>query len=68
MITEKQLEIFGVFAEKPFASYTLKQIKELSKEKSNNALSIAMKRFKKAPFGRNFLKLMLNKPLILSEI
>ena len=23
---------------------------------------------KKAPFGRNFLKLMLNKPLILSEI
>lgn len=47
MITEKQLSIFQVFAEEPFAQYTLKQIKELSKEKSNNALTIAMKRFRK---------------------
>ena len=46
MITEKQLEIFQVFAKNPFAEYTLKQIKELSKEKSNNALSIAMKKFR----------------------
>ena len=47
MITEKQLKIFQVFAKNPFADYTLKQIKEFSKEKSNNALAIAMKRFKK---------------------
>lgn len=47
MITEKQLRIFQVFAKKPFAEYTLKQIKEISKEKSNNALAIAMRRFKK---------------------
>lgn len=47
MITEKQLKIFQVFAKNPFANYTLKQIKEFSKEKSNNALAIAMKRFKK---------------------
>lgn len=47
MITEKQLKTFEIFAKKPFAEYTLKQIKELSKEKSNNALSIAMKRFRK---------------------
>lgn len=46
MITKKQLKIFEVFAKKPFAEYTLKQIKELSKEKSNNALAIAMKQFK----------------------
>ena len=47
MITEKQLNIFQVFAKKPFAEYTLKQIKELAKEKSNNALSIALKQFRK---------------------
>ena len=47
MITEKQLRIFQVFAKKPFAEYTLKQIKEFSKEKSNNALAIAMRQFKK---------------------
>lgn len=46
MITEKQLNIFWVFVKKPFAAYTLKQVKELAKEKSNNALSIAMKQFK----------------------
>jgi len=47
MITSKQLKIFQVFAKNPFAEYTLKQIKELSKEKSNNALSIAMKQYRK---------------------
>ena len=34
MITEKQLKIFDVFAKKPFAQYTRKEIKEESKEKS----------------------------------
>jgi predicted nucleotidyltransferase len=47
MLTQKQLTIFQVFTRNPFAAYTLKQIKRLSKEKSNNALSIAMKQFKK---------------------
>ncbi len=47
MITEKQLTIFQAFTKEPFAVYTLKQIKRLAKEKSNNALSIAMKKFKK---------------------
>jgi len=47
MITKKQLKIFGVFAKQPFTEYTLKQIKELSKGRSNNALSIAMKQFRK---------------------
>lgn len=47
MITTKQLRIFGVFARQPFAEHTLKEIKVLSKERSNNALSIAMKQFKK---------------------
>jgi len=46
MITQKQLRIFQVFAKEPFATYTLKQIKEIAGEKSNNALSIAMKQFK----------------------
>jgi len=47
MITSKQLRIFEVFAKKPFEEYTLKQIKDLLKEKSNNVLSIAMKQFRK---------------------
>jgi predicted nucleotidyltransferase len=46
MITEKQLNIFQVFAMQPFAEYTLKQIKDRAKEKSNNALEIAMRKFK----------------------
>lgn len=47
MLTRKQLSIFKVFVKQPFAAYTLKQIKLLSKENSNNALNIAMKQFKK---------------------
>ena len=47
MITGKQLQIFGAFAKKPFEEFTLKQIKAESKEKSNNALSIAVKKFRK---------------------
>jgi len=47
MITEKQLKIFEVFARKPFAEFTRKQIKKESKEKSNNALSLAINLLKK---------------------
>lgn len=47
MITEKQLRIFQVFAKQPFAEFTRKQVKQISKEKSNNALSIAIKQFSK---------------------
>ena len=47
MLTEKQIRIFEPFVRKPFTEYTLKQIKELSREKSNNALNISMKKFKK---------------------
>lgn len=47
MLTEKQLDIFQVFAKNPFLEYTLKQIKGLSKEKSNNSMAIAMDKFRK---------------------
>jgi len=47
MLTKKQLAIFQVFVKNPFTAYTLKQIKLFSKEKSNNALGIAVKQFKK---------------------
>ena len=47
MLTKKQLTIFQVFVKKPFEEYTLKHVKELSEENSNNALSIAMKQYKK---------------------
>src|SRR3990167_5523836 len=47
MITGKQLRIFEVFAKKPFAEYTRKEIKKESKEKSNNALALAINALKK---------------------
>ena len=47
MITEKQLKMFGVFAKKPFAEYTRKEIKKESKEKSNNAVALAINTLKK---------------------
>lgn len=47
MITEKQLKIFEVFAKKPFAEFTRKQIKKESKEKSNNTLALAINLMKK---------------------
>ncbi|MFC1691466.1 nucleotidyltransferase domain-containing protein [Nanoarchaeota archaeon] len=47
MITEKQLKIFEVFVKKPFAEFTRKQVKQESKEKSNNALALAINQFKK---------------------
>lgn len=45
MITQKQLKIFQVFAKQPFAKLERKQIKQLTKEKSTNALSLAIKQF-----------------------
>lgn len=42
MITKKQFRIFEVFAKEPFAENTRKEIKIKSKEKSNNALSLAV--------------------------
>lgn len=47
MITEKQLKIFEAFAKRPFAEFTRKQIKKEAKEKSNNALALAINRLKK---------------------
>ena len=47
MITKKQLEIFEVFAKNPFAEYTRKKIKKESKEKSNNALALAINLLKR---------------------
>jgi predicted nucleotidyltransferase len=45
MLTQKQLNIFQVFVRQPFAEFTRKQIKQISKEKSNNALALAIKQF-----------------------
>ncbi len=47
MITEKQLKIFEVFAKKPFAEFTRKRIKKELKERSNNALALAINLLKK---------------------
>ena len=46
MITEKQLKIFEVFAKKPFAEFTRKEVKKDSKGKSNNSLALAINRLK----------------------
>ena len=46
MLTSKQLSIFAPFAADPFSEMTLKELKEACGEKSNNAMSIAMKRFR----------------------
>ena len=46
MLTKQQLTIFGVFKRDLFASLTFKQIKEESKQKSNNIVQIAIKKFK----------------------
>lgn len=47
MITGKQLKIFETFTRYPFAEFTRKQIKKESKEKSNNALALAINLLKK---------------------
>lgn len=61
MITKKQLKIFEVFARNPFKKFAVNAIKKLSKEKSNNAITIAMKQFlnekivSREEIGRNHL-------------
>ena len=47
MLTKKQLNILSVFSEDILASFTFKQIKERSKQKSNNVVQIALKEFQK---------------------
>jgi len=46
MLTKQQLTLLGVFKKDIFASLTFKQIKEESKQKSNNIVQIALKEFK----------------------
>ncbi len=46
MLTKQQLTILGVFRKDIFASLTFKQIKEESKQKSNNIVQIAIQQFK----------------------
>jgi len=45
MLTPKELEIFNVFSGNIFRELTLKEIKQLSKQKSNNAVQIALNKF-----------------------
>lgn len=47
MLTKKQIEILGLFRNDIFVELTFKQIKEQSKQKSNNVLQIALKEFQK---------------------
>lgn len=46
MITDKQLTIFTSFAKYPFINKTRQEVKKESKEKSNNSLDLAIKKFK----------------------
>ncbi len=46
MLTKQQLAILGVFMQNIFDSLTFKQIKEGKKQKSNNIVQIALKKFK----------------------
>ncbi|MBS3127427.1 nucleotidyltransferase domain-containing protein [Candidatus Woesearchaeota archaeon] len=52
MLTKRQLTIFSVFKRDIFASLTFKQIKEESKQKSNNVVQIALKEFKEQDLVR----------------
>lgn len=45
MLTTKQLNIYQAFARLPFGEFTRKALKEAAKEKSNNALSLAVRAF-----------------------
>ena len=45
MLTKEQLNIFSVFKKDVFASLTFKQIKQQSRQKSNNLVQIALKEF-----------------------
>lgn len=61
MITQKQLKIFQAFARQPFLKLERKQIKKLTKEKSNNALTLALNKFleeeiiKSTKVGKSYL-------------
>src|SRR3989344_2303732 len=61
MLTNKQLKIFQIFAKQPFAKFERKQIKQFTREKSTNALSIALKQFlkedviKSSKVGKSYL-------------
>ncbi|MDI6721153.1 MAG: nucleotidyltransferase domain-containing protein [Candidatus Aenigmarchaeota archaeon] len=46
MLTKKQLDILDAFQENVFRDYTIKEIKALSKEKSNNAMNKAIASFR----------------------
>lgn len=45
MLTKEQLNIFSVFIKDIFREFTFKEIKELSKQKSNNVTQLAIKEF-----------------------
>jgi predicted nucleotidyltransferase len=47
MLTDKQLDIFTAFVKFPFKERARQEVKVLSNEKSNNALSLAFSQFKK---------------------
>ena len=47
MLTKEQLNILSVFKKNIFASLTFKQIKQDSRQKSNNLVQIAIKEFQK---------------------
>ena len=47
MLTKEQIRILGVFHAGIFAELTFKQIKEQSRQKSNNIVQIALKEFQK---------------------
>lgn len=46
MLTDKQLKIFEPLTKNILKEYSIKEIKKFSREKSNNALSLALKKFK----------------------
>jgi len=45
MLTKQQLNIFSVFKKDIFAEFTFKQIKDMSRQKSNNVTQLALKEF-----------------------
>lgn len=47
MLTKEQLNIFSVFKKDLFVRLTFKQIKQQSRQKSNNVVQIALKEFRK---------------------
>jgi len=46
MLTENQLKIFEPLTKNILKEYSIKEIKEISGEKSNNAMALALKKFK----------------------